>query len=105
MRCSIGDLCIVVADRTNPANAGALVRVLAAADNDYFDVDQDWEVEALTTLRYPTAPEPYLQTVLPGEIAGFLDRELRPLRDNDGEDEVLRIAGKPCVWLELEGLL
>lgn len=30
-----------------------------------------------------------------GPALGVWDKNLRPIRDNDGEDEILRIAGKP----------
>ena len=32
---------------------------------------------------------------VPAAVVGIADAVLRPLRDGDGEDEMLRIAGKP----------
>ena len=86
MRCKPGDLAIVVNDIEMPQNNGALVRVLCRArPENYLNMQAEWDCEALSTIRIDGYP-----SILPGGTGfGYRDRELRPLRPDDGQDETL----------------
>ena len=93
MRCKVGDLCIVVNDIERPANNGALVKIIKRADfRDFWPFAAiDWEVEALTFLHCDDG-----SIANPGDCdIGYRDIELRPIRDQDGQDETFTCAGKP----------
>ena len=91
MNCREGDLAVVVGGERTRRNVGRVVRVIALAGPEDFDPlvprDRCWRVD--TPMRWdsllfgsvmcPVAPDEYL----------------RPIRDNDGEDETLAWAGKP----------
>jgi hypothetical protein len=83
MNCKQGDLAVIV--RSMAGNEGKLVEVLRQS----VAYGPGW-----WTVRSMSGPcrnhlGVYSQE---GQIE---DSRLRPLRDNDGEDEILRIAGKP----------
>ena len=83
MNCKQGDLAIVV--RSYAGNEGKIVRCLrfvGSVPGYYLDHDH-WLVDTVITsnLGYK---DPY-----------FPDKILRPIRDQPGEDEILRIAGRP----------
>lgn len=92
MNCTPGDLAIVVNDIEMPCNNGALVKVVRKADPEDYDIpDICWECEALSTIIHECG-----YVAHPGDDGvGYRDRELRPLRDHNGEDETLTWAGKP----------
>jgi hypothetical protein len=78
MRCKVGDLAVYVG--TFPQHLGRIVRVVSP---------RPW-----------TEPAWWVDPPLPTPEAGLdglsvYDSGLRPIRDSDGEDEMLRIAGKP----------
>jgi hypothetical protein len=98
MNCKPGDLAIVVSART-AGNLGKLVLVIewissggVLADGTVIkdDVAGGW----LCSGR-DLAMTDSLGGVHRREYVAFRDSSLRPIRDNDGEDEILRIAGKP----------
>jgi hypothetical protein len=103
MNCKPGDLALV----TRGANAGAIVEVLHLAPG---KPTRFPDVTGRGMLGRPTSNKPcwvvratgspLLWVSAKGTRRYFherplLDAILRPLRDNDGEDEMLRIAGKP----------
>lgn len=71
LRCKPGDLAMIVGG-ADPSYFGHVVLVEWQFDHDSWVVD----------------PQPV------GYVA-VRDRNLRPIRPDDGEDEMLRIAGKP----------
>jgi len=89
MRCKVGDLAVLV--RVNPGleqNLGKL-----------FHVERkgrvwDWVIRPLCSISMTRSYD--------GEIVGYshyidlecMDNQLRPIRDNDGIDEMVRMAGK-----------
>lgn len=88
MRCKPGDLAVVV--RSSCGNEGRVVKCLRLdrgkrmlCRNGSIYVGPLWEIDPpLTTWA--------------GNLTSYArDDQLRPLRDNDGEDEMLRIAGLP----------
>lgn len=96
MNCQQGDIAIVV--RSTAGNDGAIVTCLRLAslaekravclDRCYDDAPvwvTDRLLKSVHTKDGSSAP--------PDNLAP--DSILRPIRDNDGEDEILRLAGKP----------
>jgi hypothetical protein len=92
MNCKPGDLAIVVGGHglgNDPLKMrGRIVRcirILGPADLgfEYDEACPTWEVDI--DVKDP----------IDGVQIGVEDEFLRPIRDNDGEDEILRIAGKP----------
>lgn len=96
MNCKPGDLAVVVKATFTPEILGHIVVVVGDWNGPAVDRPNDghcWEV------KYPDG-RPILTTFLGGgrdffQTRPFLDSSLRPLRDNDGEDETLTWAGKP----------
>ena len=87
MNCKKGDLAVVV--RSKFGNLGRIVQCLRLATkedheayNVFFDNDPTWILDVPVNCSFSTAPL-------------ITDKQLRPLRDSNGEDEMLRIAGKP----------
>lgn len=92
MNCKPGDLAIVVGGRgleIDPLKMrGRIVRCIRILGPDdllgrYDESDPTWEVDL--DVRDP----------IDGVRVGIDDNFLRPIRDNDGEDETLQWAGKP----------
>ena len=84
MNCKPGDLAIgVSAVGEKVRNIGSLVRVIRS----HPILPGYWEVEALNEFWASGKMFPA------GTIARANDSALRPLRDEGGEDEILRIAG------------
>lgn len=100
MRCKPGDLAFIVGEcLLFPENLGALVRVVSPAAPYACDPGVHyWVCEAVgRPLKYeeavagiPTGWTGYSHSV---DIA---DAHLRPIRGDQGEDEILRIAGYPA---------
>lgn len=84
MNCKPGDLAVMTASDF-PRNVGALFRVIGTYRCD----PGDWYVEALSACDGSLGP------ISPGDKVWATDSCLRPIRDNDGEDETLQWAGKP----------
>lgn len=88
MNCKQGDLAVIV--RSYAGNEGKIVRCLRLlkgavqrAPDGSLHCGDAWEVDCLLKGcrgKY-------------GRI--IMDEQMRPIRDNDGEDEMLRIAGLP----------
>jgi hypothetical protein len=78
MRCKVGDLAVYVGDRLELH--GRIVLVVAPFD---WEREPAWHID-------PPLPDDNIHAPDAG-----VDAALRPLRANDGEDEMLRIAGKP----------
>lgn len=72
LRCKPGDLAIIVRAAKDPRWYGRIVLVVAQFDHDSWVTDP-----------------------LPAGFCSVRDTSLRPIRPGDGEDEMLRIAGKP----------
>jgi hypothetical protein len=93
MNCKQGDLAIIV--KSTAGNEGKIVRCLKFVPaQKFYTPDKKivqwdaWEVDSAFISWNGTKT-----SIAP-------DRMLKPIRDNDGEDEMLRIAGKPK---QLEG--
>ena len=88
MNCKPGDLAIIV--KSHAGNEGKIVRCIKYIGKQYWELpngqitlSHTWETDSLTK-GYEGGLSPRIQ-----------DELLRPIRDNDGEDEMLRIAGLP----------
>lgn len=104
MNCKQGDLA-VIAIALEPANVGAIVEVVCPAYvGEQIGAGSDvifkptntgpyWRIRScgrplMVRINETNALEPVLE-------ASCADSQLRPIRDSDGEDEMLRIAGLP----------
>lgn len=88
LRCRPGDTARIIAG----PNRDRLVHVDAA---DPTRVGW-WDVTALQTLEVFDPWRPFSSWMAPaGTVSKGPDNVLQPLRDMDGEDEMLRIAGRP----------
>lgn len=109
MNVQAGDLAVVI--RSEIGNEGRVVRVVRRllageshlADGSEVRSDDDWVIEGrllasdMKTLLFNGVPQFSWDSPV-YEFEGhmpFPDACLRPIRDQDGEDEMLRIAGKP----------
>jgi hypothetical protein len=72
MNCKPGDLAVVLCPLHEMRFFGKIVQTIRFVNGDYWEVDPPLD-----------------------NFKGVYDNWLRPIRDNDGEDEILRIAGKP----------
>jgi hypothetical protein len=73
MRCRVGDLAVIVRARKAPKWLGKVVRVVRP-----FPGLDSWITEPM-----------------PAGFVSVFDHSLRPIRDQDGEDEMLRLVGLP----------
>lgn len=90
LNCKQGDFAIIV--KSAAGNEGKIVRCLHlvpnGTDNCWYQGVR-WKVDCkIKTLHKSTLTDA-------GFITSIADSQLHPLRDQDGEDEMLRIAGKP----------
>lgn len=94
MNCKPGDLAVIVAGF--PENVGGLVRVIAI-DPLLSDLRPWWQVETLSTLVYALewSGNQIVGSIPPGSTSSVADEHIRPIRDQDGDDETLIWAGKP----------
>lgn len=89
LNCKPGDLAVIVRAMYRPELIGRLVTCVRLIPNDGFDAD-----------GRPFSPKPQggprwvIEKPL-GSLKSVSDSNLRPIRDQDGEDEMLRIAGLP----------
>lgn len=91
MNCRPGDLAVIastagrigVQRRIIEALLGMPVRVVTPYS---LEGEPAWKIEREISVLIGTVP---------AAIVGIADAVLRPLRDGEGEDEMLRIAGKP----------
>lgn len=87
MNCKPCDLAMIIGGLF-PENYGGLVKVLEKSFLPYMD----WEIELL---QHTKATILGVENVFkPGEIAHARDKDLRPIRDSDGQDETLTWAPK-----------
>ena len=89
MNCKPGDLAVVI--RSCAGNEGKIVRCIKLVPNDTAVMPDGsfWTRNGWIT-------EPELPGWNPGiKAASVPDQNLRPIRDNDGEDESFSWAGKP----------
>jgi hypothetical protein len=85
MNCKPGDLAIAISScPTKKHNVGALLRVISLSKR-----PGKWNVELLQDCVI----DGFVYRA--GSICYASDSRLRPIRDNDGEDETLQWAGKP----------
>lgn len=89
MRCKVGDLAMVVKS-IGGRNLGKIVRCVRWDGQKWFSnpdgsrvLDHSWFMGESLTAWDGT------------QVAVVADENLKPIRDEDGEDEMLRIAGKP----------
>lgn len=94
MKCRPGDLAIVVNDYEHPENNGALLRIWKPALPGEFEIPADWVGRPLSTFRFG---ERIIEPGTPG-IVVYRDAELKPLRDNDEDDETIAWVGpRPAI--------
>ena len=87
MNCKPGDLAVIVmAGPKTQHHLGKIVRVVSAHTG---------RSVKLRDLPHWDYVEPKLKHLDGTEIDWIHDMCLRPIRNNDGEDEMLRITGKP----------
>lgn len=87
MNCKPGDLAVIV--QSIHGQHGALISV--EKDSGRRDNGQHWWLcKALQTIRCSNG-----KFIHAGDFGYAADANIRPLRDSDGEDEMLRIVGKP----------
>ena len=82
MNCKPGDLAVIV--RSMAGNEGLIVEVIEHSE---LSPEYDWLIRAPRAIRWAFGDI--------SDIGHAKDSCLRPIRDNDGEDEMLRIVGKP----------
>lgn len=102
MNCKPGDLAIIVNAKANPSLNGRIVKVLRrAVPGEIFVMDgvgvrlredraKSWIVESDRPMPFLSSPRVLFTKTRPVQ-----DAHLRPIRDNDGEDETMTWAGKP----------
>lgn len=118
MNCKPGDLAVIVGSTIG--NTGKIVRVLGVSFLHGAPVGSDavdpgtgvrwmneghyryWDVVAQGS---PLVCQRYSGALHELHRRPFKDADLRPLRDNEDEDEMLRIAGKPVTQGELSECL
>lgn len=109
MNCKQGDLAVIVSSIVpNSPNIGKIVRVVCPSNGNktpiggkYAEVDGKPWVRRTDEFLWFVESESNLHTMtvsgkaITFKYGPFADKNLRPLRDNDGEDETLTWAGKP----------
>lgn len=91
MNCKQGDLAIFV--KSNAGNEGKIVtclRFATAAECDAYGFNPHFHGPVWFT-------DKHLFTIYGTVSKLACDEQLRPIRDQDGEDEMIRIAGKPVI--------
>lgn len=86
MNCKPGDLAVIVRSVVRPEAVGAVVRCVAFMPAP--DGRAAWLIDR--SLGGPIVTEMGLH-----QGDWWVDANMRPIRDNDGEDETLSWAGKP----------
>ncbi len=76
MNCKPGDLAVIIRAEPGDGWLGRIVTVLHLYEG-------------------PSLSPAWVCDQVPPGFRAIKDSALRPIRDNDGEDEMLRIAGKP----------
>lgn len=92
MNCKPGDLAVFV--KGPPENIGIFARVIKCdwSDNTWTYCDASRPVQMWCNGAKDGA---YSSTAEAGGNAWLEDRDIRPIRDSDGTDEMIRIAGLP----------
>ena len=95
MNCKQGDLAVIV--RSVSRNEGRIVRCLRLHSSEMFDLDDKFINSGPRGPRWVI--EGNIKSIEGKRLFSVADAQLRPLRDSDGEDEMLRFAGKPAASL------
>lgn len=95
LRCRVGDIVVVIGRNDNLGRFGTVVRRLRVDETAMFLPKSmlHWYVEALGSQFSVTDPTETTRWHSDHVLAN--DAELMPLRDRPGQDEMLRITGKP----------
>lgn len=103
MRCKVGDLAVIVSNA--PSHAGWLVRILSVPPRgsdfklpdgvNHNQTVTDWLIESLSGEMVTPFWTGSKRTTRLARYGCINDKWLRPIRDNDGQDEALTWAGKP----------
>lgn len=83
MNCKQGDLALIL--RSAAGNEGKIVRCVELAGA--------WSAHDGDGMRWVT--DPPVRGLLGERAYPVLDCNMRPIRDSDGDDEVLRLVGRP----------
>ena len=84
LRCKIGDLAYI----TKGTNVGRLVDILPSPSPHGYGW---WAVQVLG----PAVPASYDSTIKNTKTGSIEDHRLRPIRDNNGTDEMLALTDRP----------
>ena len=90
MRCKVGDLCVVVKTYVSESNRGKLVKILRPSSMP----DRDWVCETMSEI---IGKDEFgnIEIIVNGGRIRMFDHALRPIRDQEGDDEMIGIAGLP----------
>lgn len=94
MNCKEGDLAMIVVADGDDRDLGKVVRIVEPGEDwaHLNDTRFHWAVDTLGQRMWCKNPGVYSDGK---ELIDIPDAELRPIRDSDGQDEMLRIAGLP----------
>lgn len=102
MNCKQGDLAIIVKSNVDPRNRGKIVSILRPSHaNDtpvgggFVEAGIPWRKVHDGFVWLIKCPNGFYGSPPGVTVMPCYDKCLRPLRDKPGEDEMLRIAGKP----------
>ena len=95
LRCRVGDIVVMIGRNDNLGRFGTVARGLRADETARFLPREvlHWYVEALGSHFSVTDPDNTRIWLADHVLAN--DADLMPLRDQPGQDEILRITGKP----------
>ena len=88
MNCKQGDLAVIV--RSQSQNEGKLVECVRLHTSQTHDLD------GVLLKLTASGPRWVIVNALPGGLLTVPDAILRPLRNRDGEDEMLKLVGRPA---------
>jgi len=97
MNCKPGDLAVVVRARNRPHLLGRIVFCVRLHDSEKIDADGIMFFAASMNPGPRWVIDPPLE-----DLKTIADAVLRPIRDQPGEDETIRIAGLPCTTKQPE---
>lgn len=94
MNCKQGDMAVIV--RSTAGNLGKIVECVALQLHPAYAEHATWGVRCSGPLRRPTwSASDYEWCRVRGFDEVLKDSDLRPLRDREGDDEMVRLAGRP----------
>lgn len=104
MRCRVGDLAVIVgaASKREAEDLGKFVQIVGrGSDWSYWDKETShyWAVESASGPLWAETPHTFMGIRYPrwdrSMDIEIEDAKLRPIRPDEGTDEMIRIAGRP----------